>query len=219
MISPPSSRAPGATLADRVSSQDVVVAAAWLGSLLEETTEESLQRYAGTLAWSCWRTVEHVVDDLLAYAIQLAARAPLAYVPLAGPRGEDEIVHVDPASGALGLTEALRATAALLATQVAASGPDVRAYHPFGLSDAEGFAAMGVLEILVHADDIHIGLTGRSAELPENLSAAVLARLFPDVPESLAGEPAGRRLLWCTGRIALGDQPRRTRWRWDASVR
>lgn len=206
-------------LADRLSGQEVVSAAAWLGSLLEEATEAQLERYAGTLAWSCWRTVEHVIDDLIAYALQVAARAPLAYVPLVGPRGEEEIAHVDPASGALGLTEALRAAAALLATQVDASDSTVRAFHPFGLSDPEGFAAMGVLEILVHADDIHIGLTGASAELPESLCEAVLDRLFPDVPETLAQHPAGRRLLWCTGRIALGDEPRRTRWRWDSSVR
>lgn len=196
-----------------------MAAAAWFGAQLENAPEKDLSRYAGTLAWTCWRAVEHVIDDLIAYALQLAAQAPLAYVPLVGPRGEDEIAHVDPESGPLGLSEALRASAALLATQVASAGPEARAFHPFGLSDAEGFAAMGVLEILVHAHDVQIGLTGQSVVLPEEMSAAVLARLFPDVPDSLASEPAGQRLLWCTGRIALSDQPRRTRWRWDSSVR
>ncbi|MEU9040820.1 MULTISPECIES: hypothetical protein [unclassified Kitasatospora] len=28
-------------------------------------------RPAGTLGWSCWETVEHLADDLLAYAAQL----------------------------------------------------------------------------------------------------------------------------------------------------
>jgi len=219
VITPPSSRAPGAALADRLSGQDVVAAADWLSPLLENASATDLGRHAGTLAWTCWRTVEHVIDDLIAYALQLAAQASLAYVPLVGPRGEDEIAHVDPESGPLGLSEALRASAALLATQVAAASTEVRAFHPFGLSDAEGFAAMGVLEVLVHAHDIHIGLTGEGTTLPEDLSSAVLARLFPDVPASLACEPAGQRLLWCTGRIPLGDEPRRTRWRWDSSVR
>jgi hypothetical protein len=48
---------------------------------------------------------------------------------------------------------------------------------------------------------------------PANLAAPVVARLFPDAP---AGDP-GDVLLWCTGRIALPDHPRRTE-EWKAQV-
>jgi hypothetical protein len=47
-----------------------------------------------------------------------------------------------------------------------------------------------------------------------SVSAGVLARLFPDAP---GGDPVAV-LLWCTGRIALPDRPRRTRWILRASV-
>jgi hypothetical protein len=42
----------------------------------------------------------------------------------------------------------------------------------------------------------------------------VPARLFPDAPD---GDPAAA-LLWCTGRIALPDRPRRTGWTLKAAV-
>jgi hypothetical protein len=44
--------------------------------------------------------------------------------------------------------------ATLLSLTVRASGPEVRAYHSWGTSDAAGFAAMGAVEILVHTYDI-----------------------------------------------------------------
>jgi hypothetical protein len=197
---------------------DVRVAARWLAHVLVQSSTTALDVPAGEVSWSCWRTAEHVVDDLVAYALQVASGARLDYVPITGPRGESEVVRVAPASGPAGLAEALTASAELLATQVEAAPPERRAYHPFGLSDPAGFAAMGVVEILVHAYDVVAGLGLPQQAFPDGLAERALARLFPDAPGD-TGESPDALLLWCTGRIALPGRERLTRWRWDSTVR
>lgn len=202
----------------RVTGDDVRTAAGWLARHLAPYAVEAFDAQAGPVRWSCWTTVEHVVDDLLAYALQLAALPRLAYVPLVGPRGEDEIAHVDRAAGTAGLAEAVVGGGELLATLADTRPADARAFHPYGLADADGFAAMGVVEVLVHGHDVLLGLTGEHVPFPAGLAARVLARLFPDV-EPVADEDADLLLLWATGRGELPGRARRTRWRWDSTVR
>src|SRR4051794_26392578 len=65
---------------------------------------------AGRLEWSCRHTAEHIADDLLAYAGQLAGRAQTAYVPF-------EITVEDGTDNA-GLLDVIEVTGALLAATV-----------------------------------------------------------------------------------------------------
>ncbi|MFD0060759.1 hypothetical protein [Streptomyces sp. NPDC056690] len=83
-------------------------------------------------------------------------------------------------------------------------------YHVFGPSGPEGFAAMAVVETLVHTHDIAQGLN-RQWSPPRELCERVLRRLFPHV--TICGD-AWDNLLWATGRTALPDRPRLTEWRW-----
>ena len=76
---------------------------------------------------------------------------------------------------------------------------------------------MGAVEGLVHTWDISTALGGQWHP-PASLSAPVIDRLFPDAP-NVADVDAGAVLLWCTGRIALADHPRRASWRWYSAVR
>lgn len=94
--------------------------------------------------------------------------------------------------------------AAVLARVAEATLPGVRAYHPAGMADAEGFIAMGCDEILVHADDIAQGL-GVGWEAPSDLCARVLARLFPWAPTDAS---PWRALRWANGRTALAGRER-----------
>ncbi|MGD3108879.1 hypothetical protein [Streptomyces sp. YGL11-2] len=175
---------------------------------------------AGSLEWDCWETVEHLSDDLFAYAVQLGPRTP----PLTGnvpyvwerrrPGGPANAVHADRAAGPAGLLQTLEASGALLVAMVRTTPPQVRAYHPFGVSDPEGFAAMGAVETLVHTHDLAEGL-GLDWSPPAEVCARVLTRLFPDAPAEAEPWPA---LLWATGRTALPGLPRRTSWRWDGTV-
>lgn len=171
---------------------------------------------AGSLEWDCWETVEHLSDDLFAYAVQLGPQQP----PLDGevpylweakrPGGPRNAVHADRTAGPAGLLQTLEASGALLTAMVRTASPDVRAYHGFGISDPEGFGAMGVVETLLHTHDVAEGL-GVTWAPPGGLCDRVLARLFREVP---ADPDRWRVLLWATGRADLPDLPHQDSWRW-----
>ncbi|MBZ4020038.1 hypothetical protein [Streptomyces purpurogeneiscleroticus] len=176
---------------------------------------------AGSLEWDCWETAEHLADDFFGYAAQLGPARPPAgtHIPFAGtrqrPDGPLNVVFADRAAGPAGLLHVLEATGGLLAAVVRTAPPDKRAFHIFGTSDAEGFAAMGIVETLVHVHDIAEGL-GLPFTPPAGLCDRTLARLFPDAPTA---PDRWSVLLWCTGRTALPGHPRRTSWRWDGTLR
>lgn len=177
-------------------------------------------RKAGTLDWTCWETVEHLADDLFAYAVQLGSRtSPLTgYVPFEfvakRPGGPANMVYADRAAGPAGLLQVLEACGVLLSAMVRVTPSTVRAYHPDGVSDPAGFAAMGVVETLVHTDDVAAGL-GVAWTPPDRPCAAALSRLFPNAPTDTDPWPT---LLWATGRGGLPGHERLTSWRWDSSV-
>ncbi|WP_405835348.1 hypothetical protein OG528_00920 [Streptomyces platensis] len=216
------SRTTEATLpSSAVTADDLDRAVQLAVSVLRQAPPTGWDTRAGSLEWDCWETVEHLSDDLFAYAVQLGPRRP----PLEGNvpfvwesrrvGGPANAVHADRAAGPAGLLQVLEASGALLVAMVRTTAPEVRAHHVFGVSDPEGFAAMGAVETLVHTHDLTEGL-GLAWNPPADVCARVLARLFPDVP---AADDPWRTLLWATGRAELPGQPRRTTWRWDARVR
>ncbi|MEU5363258.1 GNAT family N-acetyltransferase [Streptomyces sp. NPDC005925] len=174
-------------------------------ALLRRATEQDWAAVrAGRLEWDCRRTVIHVADDLIAYAANLAGRAQSAYVPfeLTPDEGTDN-------AGLLGVVEA---TGALLAAAVRTAPRSARAFHPYPFRSAnrEGFAAMGVAEVLLHTHDMARGL-GLAHEPPAGLSRFVLERIFPHVrPDA---DP-WQTLLWATGRADLPGREPVTEWRW-----
>jgi hypothetical protein len=101
----------------------------------------------------------------------------------------------------------------ILAATVRTSSPDVRAYHPTGMADPEGFAAMGCVELLAHGHDIAQGL-GLVLDPPRDPCARVLERLFPQVVAAPVDVGPWTTPLWATGRADLPGHPRVTEWRW-----
>ena len=163
---------------------------------------------AAGLQWSCRQTALHMVDCLYFYAMQVIYGHPDDYLCT-------ELALDDSASPPRLLT-ALSAHAELLHRIARSAGPDLRAHHNYGLSDAAGFAAMGVVETLIHTLDVVRGLNPADPwRPPAELAAPVIARLFPNAP---GGDPADV-LLYCCGRAALGELPRQTQWQWDGTVR
>ncbi|MFJ4675849.1 hypothetical protein [Kitasatospora sp. NPDC088783] len=178
-------------------------------------------RPAGTLEWSCWETAEHLADDLFAYAAQLGPQSPPAdgFVPFAyrqeAPGKPTSVVFAQRAAGPRGLVQVLEACGALLVAMVRTARPQDRAFHGFGTADAEGSAAMGLVELFVHAEDLALGL-GLDWTAPAGISARVLARLFPAAPTGTDPWPT---LLWATGRGDLPGRERPTGWRWYSAPR
>lgn len=177
---------------------------------MERALDSSLgadwNRLAGDLDWSCRQTGEHVADVLFSYASQVLAQPMDDYLPI-------EVTVLNEATPA-GLLRSIVMCGESLRLAVASASEDARAWHPYGISDPQGFAAMGIVEVLVHTHDIARGLDINWAP-PDELCKPALLRLFPGAPQ---GQPS-EVLLWCTGRAPLGDRPRLETWRWDSSVR
>ncbi|MGW2413070.1 maleylpyruvate isomerase N-terminal domain-containing protein [Streptomyces tubercidicus] len=162
---------------------------------------------AQALDWTCRQTLDHLALGLMGYTGLLIARPDDRYITL--------FASLDPQAPVPACLDGLRIAASLLTSTVRDTTAEARAWHPWGHSDATGFAAMGITELAVHTYDITRAL-GLTWPPPDDLSTAVLARLFPDAP---AGHTPSDTLLWCTGRIPLPGLPRRADWQWDGTAR
>jgi DinB family protein len=183
-------------------------AGASVGALAGYTDLDWQQVPAAGLDWSCWQTTLHIVDCLYFYAMQVVYGDPDSYLCT-------ELALDDSASPPR-LLAALSAHAELLRRVAVSADPELRAHHNYGVSDAAGFAAMGVVEMLIHTFDVVRGLNPADQwRPPAELAAPVIARLFPNAP---GGDPA-EVLLYCCGRADLGALPRQTGWQWDGRVR
>ncbi|GAA2155715.1 hypothetical protein GCM10009826_17010 [Humibacillus xanthopallidus] len=175
-------------------------------AVLMPASERSWEVRAGDVEWTCRATAAHVADDLFSYASQVISRPKRGYLPIEA--------MIDPAASNVEILTAVDMCGRLLTLAVDVASPDVRAWHPYGTSDPDGFAAMGIVEVLVHCYDIATGL-GLDWRPPSPLCVPVLERLFPGAP---AGEPSDV-LLHLTGHRALPGFGRLTSWSWDSSVR
>ena len=206
---------------DPVTAEDVEAAVALAVTTLETVTDRDWGVPASGLDWTCWESVEHLADDLFAYAGQLGTDRPPkdTYVPFGWehrrPGGPALTVWVRPDGGTAGAQQVVETCGALLAAMVRAAPAHRRGWHPYGVSDAEGFAAMGVVEVLVHLHDVGEAL-GAPVTPDPALCRRALDRLFPDAPQD--ADPWAT-LLWATGRAALPGRDRLVEWRWDATVR
>ncbi|HSF27152.1 MAG TPA: maleylpyruvate isomerase N-terminal domain-containing protein [Actinomycetes bacterium] len=160
-------------------------------------------RPAGDLGWDCRATVLHIASDFIGYATQLTAPRAHGYAAL------DLVLEGTPNPAEL--RALVRATGGLLSSVARTADAGTRSWHPYGVAGPCDFAAMGIVELLVHTEDLSRGLGFAWAPAPD-LSARVLAHLFPYAPR---GHEPWPTLLWATGRAALGERPRLPDWRWE----
>jgi predicted N-acetyltransferase YhbS len=190
-----------------VGRGDVRFAAEVCVEALKPLIDADWARRAGDLDWSARHTLEHIVEGLGFYARDLAT--PVLSVP-----PHEMALVCAPDSAVAGLVDGLVQMAAVVSAVVASAPLDLRAFHPAGMADRTGFAAMACDEMLVHTGDITAGLEAPFAP-PGELCDRVLARLFPWEPHS--GDP-WQRLLWANGRTALPGRPRLgPGWTWHAA--
>jgi hypothetical protein len=188
-----------------VTVDDLIGTAARCRAALEPALAEDWTARAGDLNWTCQRTLDHIVDTLFFYAVMLATRATARPVPARDG---------DPSKSPAELLTILESAAAILADVARAAPPGTRAFHPAGMTDPAGFLALGCEEMLIHTDDIAIGL-GCPFSPPAELVERVLWRLFPWAP---AGHEPWRTLKWACGRVALPDRERLDpNWYWHSA--
>jgi len=203
-----------------VTAADVSLAVVLAADALNGALDQDWRVPAGGIEWDCRETVEHMADDLFAYAGQLGPRRPPqgSYVPFAFQRragGPALTIFTEAEADNAGLVQVFEACGGFLSSLVTTALPGTRAWHPMGLGDPEGFAAMGVVEVLVHMRDVAAGL-GFGWTPPEDLCDRVLYRLFPQAP---TGTPRWETLLWATGRGEVDGRARPGEWRWHAAPR
>jgi RimJ/RimL family protein N-acetyltransferase len=187
-----------------MGGEQVTEAVAYAVSVLEEGAGRDWEgTKGGGSEWSCRFAAEHIAGTLIAYAGRLAARARQDV-------GFDTVLDDD--AGNADILDVLRTGGALLAAAIATAPREARAFHPYpyGSANREGFAAMGVTEVLLHTYDMATGL-GLPYDPPAELCKGALERIFPHVRPGHAPWPT---LLWATGRGDLPGRPPVTEWRW-----
>lgn len=187
---------------DIIQSADIALAA------LTRAVETDWSARAGDLEWSCRRTLDHIVDTLLLYGSYVATRAV---------ESRATIRNGDPEASVPVLLAHLDASARMLELICDGTRPPLRAFHPSGLSDADGYRAMACSEVLTHTDDIAQGL-GLALLPPDGLCERIMTRVFLWAPDPRECPDRWAALRWCCGRTALPTRPRLDeRWWWHAA--
>jgi uncharacterized protein (TIGR03083 family) len=187
-----------------VDGGEVLQAASECQAFLGGTVDRDWTRRIPDMEWTVAQAVAHIGESLLWYATDLAA----------GPRELSAMdLRVRPETAPPDLVAMLGSYATVLARVIDGAAPGARGWHPAGLADTSGFAAMACDELLVHTGDAARGL-GLSFTPSAGLSRATLRRLFPWAPTD--ADP-WQGLLWANGRVDLPGQERQTGWRWHCA--
>jgi uncharacterized protein (TIGR03083 family) len=151
------------------SGRHVTEAASVCSAALEKVGSERWSTDIPDLNWTVARAVAHAAESCLWYAIDFAARGTDLLTVEHQVRFDREPSR---------LVATVRTYVSILA-DVLDSAPDAqRGFHPMGLADRSGFAAMACDELLVHTWDAANAL-GVGFDPPVGLAEATLLRLFP----------------------------------------
>jgi uncharacterized protein (TIGR03083 family) len=173
-------------------------------AFLDGVVEEDWTRPIPGSDWTVAKAVAHQAGVLLWYATDLAA----------GP-GELSTaeISVDVDSPPSELVATIRAFSRVLSAVIDCSEPLARGWHPFGVSDATGFAAMACDEMLVHTYDAALGL-GLDFTPSASLARSTVRRLFPWAPSD---DDPWKALRWANGRIAISGLRMQVKWVWHCA--
>jgi uncharacterized protein (TIGR03083 family) len=174
-------------------------------AVLASTPPQAWSSRLPGLEWTVAETVAHIADCCIWYATDLVAGAQ--HLPSIS-------VKVKPDASPVDLLSTIEVGATVLVSVIDRLGEDARGWHPCGIADPAGFAAMACDELLVHTWDVARGL-GVEFTPPPELVLATLSRLFPWAPADVQPWQA---LLWANGRIALAEHGRMSSdWRWHCA--
>jgi hypothetical protein len=133
---------------------------------LTEVVNADWATRAGVLEWSCWRTVDHMVDCLFSYAMQKGAQAQSGYLPF-------EELHAKPEATPRDLVAGLRSMTALLVAVVRDSPRTVTASDGVLELSLSDWCARAAYELVLHTHDVVSGL-GRDLNPPLDLCRVIL---------------------------------------------
>jgi hypothetical protein len=179
--------------------------AAWeCGSFLDSFAELDWTVAIPDMDWDASTAISHAATALIWYSMDLSA----GFEELSA-----EEVGVKPGSAPRELVRTIRTASYVLASVIECTRPEVRGFHPWGMADASGFAAMACDEMILHTDDAARGL-GAEFTPSANIARSTVERLFPWAP---TGDDPWATLKWANGRGELPDRPRLTKWHWHCA--
>ena len=120
---------------------------------LTEVVDADWTTRAGALERSCWRTVDHMVDCLFSYTMQIGPRAQSGYLPF-------EELHAKPEATPPDLVAGLRSVTALLVAVVRDSPGTVTASDGVLELSLSDWCARAAYELVLHTHDVVAGLGG-----------------------------------------------------------
>jgi hypothetical protein len=179
---------------DELGPDEVLLAVSASQHVLDAALDKDWGSLAGTLEWTCRRTLDHLIDGTVFYSGQVANEASHRLPPI-------RVGNAD--ASARDLLTTLGTVAHILAAALRSARTEGRFFHPAGMADRSGYAAMSCAEVLVHTADITSGL-GVEFAPSQDLCALVVRRLFPWVEN--IGPDAFVTLLWATGRVSIEGQ-------------
>jgi hypothetical protein len=190
-----------------VTPDDLRAAARLCLATLQPVQDRDWSIPALGLRWTCRATLDHICDCLAWYAHDLASE--LQSINGAARRGF-------PRAPIAELLFSVGALAEVLALVGAAKGADARGWHDWGVADAEGFVAMGTIEILLHTWDIAsaFDLPLSDPDQAGELAGRLVPRLFPSAP---VGPSPFDSLLAATGRPRPPGKRRAPSWQWHSA--
>lgn len=134
---------------------------------LRRAVDHDWSTRAGTLEWTCWETIDHTIDCVFSYAMQVAARAQAGFLPFAQLHAEAEATNTD-------LVDGLAAVARMLHDLVVGAPPETTASDGvvrLGLTD---WCARGAYEVVLHTHDVLSGLAV-AWQLPGELCEPIMS--------------------------------------------
>lgn len=173
-------------------------------AFLDATPHDRWTAQVPGMYWTVAATVAHMMNCCFWYSVDL----------FSGDRDLGTLqLSVRPDAPPEDLLRTVAVGSTVLATLVSSAPAGIHGWHPAGIADPSGFAAMACDELLVHTDDAARGL-GVSFEPPAELARATLERLFPWAP---ADVDPWQGLLWANGRLELPGHGRLATWRWHCA--
>ena len=121
---------------------------------------------AGSLEWSCWKTVDHMIDCVFSYAFQVASRAQSGFLPF-------HELHAMPEAKPSELVTGLRGITELFSGLLGSVPGDVEASDGVFMLDVDDWAVRAAYEMLLHTHDVVVGL-GARFDPPSSMCAWVI---------------------------------------------
>ncbi len=122
---------------------------------------------AGSLEWTCRQTLDHTIDCVFSYGLQLAALSSGSYLPFTE-------LHALPEATPADLVTGLKAVSYLLSSVARRVSADATASDGVLDLTSHDWCSRAAYEVLLHGHDVAIGL-GLELEPPRRLCSAILS--------------------------------------------